>query len=79
MIQSKHHNAQTNQKLTFGGAINNLVLLLCMLQDAFGAEHVSVLHAVKLDLLGGVRLAELDLTFSHLARLQGWVRRGRHW
>ena len=50
-----------------------------MLQDAFGAEHVSVLHAVKLDLLGGVRLAELDLTFSHLARLQGWVRRGRHW
>jgi len=40
-----------------------------MLQDAFCAEHVPVLHAVELDLLGGVRLTELDLAFGHLARL----------
>ena len=65
--------------LTFGRAIDDFVLLLSMFQDAFRAEHVSVLHAVKLDLLAGVGLAELDLTFAHLTRLQGRVSRRGHW
>ena len=54
------------------------MLLLCVLEDALGAEHFAVLHAVKLDFLLRVRLAVLDLRLRHLARLQSWVRRGCH-
>ena len=54
------------------------MLLLCVLQDALCTEHVSVLHTVKLDFLRGVRLAELDLAFSHCAAGEGWVGCGGH-
>ena len=48
-------------RLTLGGAIDNLVLLLGVLQDAFGTEHVSVLHTVELDFLAGMADTVLDL------------------
>ena len=64
--------------LTFGGAVDDLVLLLCVLQDALGAEHVSVLHAVELYFLAGMADTILDLALGHLARRHGWVGRRRH-
>ena len=55
------------------------MLLLSMFQNALGAEHIAVLHAVEFDLLGGVRLTELDLALFHLAAgAEGWVRCGGH-
>ena len=68
----------TNGLLTFGGAVDNLVLKLSVLQDALGAEHVPVLHAVELHLFLRVLHAVLDLAFSHLARRQCWVGRRGH-
>ena len=50
-----------------------------MFQNALGAEHITVLHAVEFDLLGGMRLTELDLALFHLAAgAEGWVGRGGH-
>ena len=65
--------------LTLGRTIYNLVLLLCVFQNALGAEHITILHAIELDLLGWMRLTVLDLAFGHLAALEGWIRRCRHW
>ena len=45
-----------------------------MLEDAFGAEHLPVLHTVELDLLRWMGLAVLDLTLGHLAGAEGRVR-----
>ena len=53
--------------LTFRRAIDDLVLLLGVLEDALGAEHVTVLHTVELDFLARVRLTILDLALRHLA------------
>ena len=51
-----------------------------MFQNALGAEHIAVLHAIKFDLLGWMRLTELDHAFGHLAAIsKGRVRRGGHW
>ena len=50
------------------------MLLLGVLQDALAAEHVTILHAVELDLLLGMGLAVLDLALGHLAGAQGRVR-----
>ena len=54
------------------------MLLLRVLQDALGAEHVSVLHAVEFDLLLRVSIAVLDLTLGHLTGAQGWIGRCGH-
>ena len=55
------------------------MLLLSMFQNAFGAEHIAVLHAVEFDLLGGMRLTVLDLALFHLAAVsEGRVRRRGH-
>ena len=54
------------------------MLLLGMFQNALCAEHVAVLHAIKLYLLGRMRLAELDLAFCHLTATEGWVSRRSH-
>ena len=57
--------------LTFRRAVNHLVLLLSMLQDALGTEHLFVGVAIELDLLGGVRLAVFDAShFDRLLRLR---------
>ena len=50
-----------------------------MLEDAFGAEHLSVLDTVELDLLRWMGLTVLDLTLGHLAGAKGRVRGGGHW
>ena len=56
------------------------MLLLSMFQNAFGAEHIAILHAIEFDLLGGMRLTVLDLALFHLAAVsEGWVRRRGHW
>ena len=65
--------------LTLGRTIDNLVLLLCVFQNALGAEHITILHAIELDLLGWMRLTILDLAFGHLAALEGWICRCCHW
>ena len=50
-----------------------------MFQNAFGAEHFAILHAIEFDLLGGMRLTVLDLALFHLAAVsEGWVRRRGH-
>ena len=55
------------------------MLLLSMFQNAFGAEHLAILHAIEFDLLGGMRLTVLDLALFHLAAVsEGWVGRGGH-
>ena len=54
------------------------MLLLSVLQDALGTEHVSVLDTVELDFLLGVGLAVLDLALGHLAVLHGRIRRRCH-
>ncbi len=54
------------------------MLLLCVLEDALGAEHVPVLHAVEFNFLLRMLHAHLDLTFRHLARGGGRVRRCCH-
>ena len=64
--------------LTFGGAVDNLVFLLGVLEDTLGAEHVTVLHAVELHLFLRVLHAVLNLAFRRLTRLQCRVRGGGH-
>ena len=65
-------------KLTFRWAIDDCMLLLRVLEDALGAEHVSVLHAVKFYFFLRMLHAHLNLTFRHLARWGCWVGRSRH-
>ena len=55
------------------------MLLLGVFEDALRAEHVSVLHAVKLDFLAGVADTVLDLALGHLARRHRWIGRRCHW
>lgn len=64
--------------LTFGRAVDHLVLLLGVLEDTLGAEHVAVLHTVELHFLLRVRLAVLNLACLHLARRQCRVCSGGH-
>ena len=55
------------------------MLLLSMFQNAFGAEHIAVLHTVEFYLLGGMRLTVLDLALFHLAAVsEGRVCRRGH-
>ena len=55
------------------------MFLLSMFQNAFGAEHFAILHAVEFYLLGRMRLTVLDLALFHLAAVsEGRVRRRRH-
>ena len=65
--------------LTFWRAVDDLVLLLSVLQNAFRTEHVPVLQAVELNLLRGVLSTKLNLAFRHLTGQHGRVGRSRHW
>ena len=65
-------------KLTFRRTVDDLVLLLGVLEDALGAEHVAVLHAVELHFFRRVRHAVLDLRFCHLASGHGRIGGGGH-
>ena len=55
------------------------MLLLRVLEDALGAEHFPVLHAVELDLLLRMLHTHLNLTFRHLARRRCRVGCRCHW
>ena len=63
--QTNRQKARNLRLHTFGRAVDDLVLLLSVLEDTLGAEHVTVLHAVELDLLRGVAHAVLDLALVH--------------
>mmetsp|Transcript_35519 Transcript_35519/g.43516 ORF Transcript_35519/g.43516 Transcript_35519/m.43516 type:complete len:256 (-) Transcript_35519:145-912(-) len=61
-----------------GGAVDDFVLLLGVLKDAFGAEHVAVHHAVKLHFFLRVLRAVHDLGLRDGARLRLSAVLGRH-
>ena len=58
-------NKVSERFLTFGRAVNHLVLLLSMLQDALAAEHLLVRVAVKLNLLACMHNAVLDASYLY--------------
>jgi hypothetical protein len=61
--------------LTFGRAVDDLVFLLGVFQDALAAEHLFICVAIELDLFGGVGLAVLDsANFDRLLRLRLLIR-----
>ena len=59
--------------LTFWRAVDDLVLLLSVLEDTLGTEHVSVLHTVEFDLFARMADAVLDLALGHLTGRHGWI------
>ena len=66
-------------ELTFGRAVDHLVLLIGMLQDALGTEHFLVVHAKELDLFLRVLLAVLDRAVFHGTCYVHWVGGRSHW
>ena len=51
-----------NFKLTFWGAVDDLVLLGCVLKNTLAAEHLFVVNTVKLNFFGSMSSTEFDAT-----------------
>jgi len=56
----KKNKLYSRKKLTFGRAIDDLVLLLGVLENTLGTEHLLVVRTVEFDLLLWMLLAILD-------------------
>ena len=56
----KNKKSAIRQRLTFRRALNDLVLLLCMLEDTLRAEHFLIDSTVEFDLFLRMSLAVLD-------------------